>query len=281
VTIDLTLDLTKAIRPLRAGVAAARDAEALDLFVRGLQRALDVADSVSRQVMVTGGPLSPLFGERSVNSHFETISVSGAREAALELGGSRNDLLVAAAAVGLGLYHDRLGEHCPELRLATPASQRRRHQDGGNWFAPARVAVPTDAAHPGPEFGMITERLSQARHEPALRWTAALASTISRLPTRVLVPALRAQADAVDFAATALPGLHGARRICGALIEASYPFGPRLGCPANITAFGNDGRLDVGIAIDPAAVTDPPVLVECLGQAFEAFVPKGVLTGTS
>ena len=36
------------------------------------------------------------------------------------------------------------------------------------------------------------------------------------------------------------PGLRGTRHICGSLIEASYPLGPRLGCPMNITAFGND-----------------------------------------
>ena len=81
-----------------------------------------------------------------------------------------------------------------------------------------------------------------------------VAATLGRLPTRLLLPALHAQADSVDFAATALPGLRGARHICGSLIEASYPLGPRLGCPMNITAFGNDDRLDVGIALDPAAL---------------------------
>jgi hypothetical protein len=103
--------------------------------------------------------------------------------------------------------------------------------------------------------------------------TAALASTIGRLPSRVLLPALRAQADSVDFAATALPGLRGSRHICGSLIEASYPFGPRLGCPANVTAFGNGDRLDLGIALDPAAVTEPEVLLECLLEAFHALAP--------
>jgi diacylglycerol O-acyltransferase len=272
----VTIDLTKVIHPLRDRVAAARETaretDAVDVVVRGLQHALDVADSVSRQVMVTGGPLSPLFLERSSTSRFEAFSVAGAREAALGYGGSRNDLLVAATAVGLGLYHERLGAPCSRLRLAMPARQGGRHQVGGNWFAPARVEVPTANRHPGPQFGMVAERLAQARHEPALQWTAAVASVISRLPTRVLVPALHAQADSVDFAATALPGLHGPRRICGAVIEASYPFGPRLGCPANITAFGNDDRLDVGIAYDPAAITDPPEFLQCLAEAFETFV---------
>ena len=245
---------------MTAGINAARDVETLDFVARGLQRALEVANSVSRQVVVTGGPLSPLPPGRSMISRFEVISFPNARRAAIALGGSRNDLLVAVAAGGLGLYHERLGQPTAELRLATPARQRRGDEAGGNWFAPARVEVPTTTGHPGRQFGVIADRLAQARSEPALRLTAALASTISRLPTRLLLPALHAQADSVDFAATTLPGLRGSRRICGSLVEASYPFGPRLGCPLNLTAFGNADRLDVGIALDPTAITEPDVL---------------------
>ncbi len=77
-----------------------------------------------------------------------------------------------------------------------------------------------------------------------------------------------------QLAATTLPGLRGRRRIVGALIEKSYPLGPRLGCPLNISAFGNDDRLDMGIALDPAAITDPESLRECLTVAFGAFEPS-------
>jgi diacylglycerol O-acyltransferase len=269
----VTIDFTKAVHPLAAGVNAARDVETLDFVVRGFQRALEVANSVSRQVMVTGGPLSPLPPARSMISRFEVISFPGAKHAAIALGGSRNDLLVAVAAGGLGLYHDRLGQPSAELRLATPARQRSGDEVGGNWFAPARVEVPTATGHPGRQFGVIADRLAQARSEPALRLTAALASAISRLPTRMLLPALHAQADSVDFAATTLPGLRGSRHICGSFIEASYPFGPRLGCPLNLTAFGNADRLDVGIALDPGAITEPEVLLGCILEAYHAYVP--------
>jgi diacylglycerol O-acyltransferase / wax synthase len=209
-----------------------------------------------------------------MTTRFEVISVPGARAAALALGGSRNDVLVAGAASGLGLYHERLGFPCDELRLATPTSQRRGHDVGGNWFAPARVAVPTAAGPRGPHFEIITDRLNNARAEPAIRFAPVLASTISHLPAQVLIPALRAQAGTVDFVATAIPGLRGSGHICGARIETSYPFGPRLGCPVNLTAFANHDRLDVGIALDPAAITEPAVFLECLDEAFATLVPR-------
>jgi hypothetical protein len=40
----------------------------------------------------------------------------------------------------------------------------------------------------------------------------------------------------------------------------------------NITAFGNDDRLDVGIALDSAALTQPDLLIDCLTDAFDSFV---------
>jgi diacylglycerol O-acyltransferase / wax synthase len=183
----------------------------------------------------------------------------------------RNDLLVAAAAAGLGKYHEHLGRPCPELRLATPTGQRQSRAAGGNWFAPTRLEVPTAVRRPGPQFGVVIARLAQARREPALRLASSLAATIGRLPTRILLPALHAQAESIDFAATALPGLRRARHICGAQIESSFPLGPRLGCPMNITAFGNADRLDIGIALDERAFPDSDDLVDCLRDAFGTF----------
>ena len=270
----VTIDFNKALRPLKEGVTTSlgvAPGEAADVMVRGIQRGLDVANSVSRQVLISGGPLASLPTSRSMASRFETLSITGARESSLALGGSRNDLLVAAAAAGLGQYQERVGQPCPELRLVTPTSLHHGGDGGGNWFAPIRVTVPTATDHPGPQFGVVAERLAQGRSEAAIRVTAALASTISRLPTRLLIPAMHAQANSVDFAATTLPGLRGQRRIVDAVIESSYPLGPRLGCPMNISAFGNEDRLDVGIALDPAAITDPDSLLECLSKAFGAF----------
>jgi hypothetical protein len=244
----------------------------VDAVVRGVQRSLDVANSVSRQVVVTGGRMSPLSPSRSMNSRFETFSVSEARSTALALGGSRNDLLVAGAAIGLGLYHERLGIMCPEFRLASPVRWRRSSGDAGS-VVPTRVEIPVASTHPGPLFGVVAERLARSRREPVLHVTEALASVISRLPGRVLASALRSQASSVDFVATSLPGLRGVHHICGAAIEESFPFGPRLGSLMNITGFGVDDRLDIGLGLDPAAIEKPEVLVECMVDAFHRFAP--------
>ena len=48
----------------------------------------------------------------------------------------------------------------------------------------------------------------------------------------------------------------------------------------NLTAFGNEDRLDVGIALDPAAITEPAVFLECLDEAFAALAPRSVAGGS-
>src|SRR5204863_452593 len=127
-------------------------------------------------------------------------------------------------------------------------SQRRGPDVGGNWFAPARIAVPTAAGPQGPHFEVVADRLTRARVEPALRLAPVVASTVNHLPAQVLIPALHSQAGTVDFAATAIPGLRGSGHICGARIETSYPFGPRLGCPVTIGA--QAALLVLGLSVD-------------------------------
>jgi WS/DGAT/MGAT family acyltransferase len=238
----------------------------------GVHSTLEMAGSLSRQVL-GGGPLSPLMTEHSLASRFEVLCVDDARASALALGGSRTDLLVAGVAGALGLYHERMGSPCAELRLSMPVSVRSGTGAGGNWFVPTRLEVPTQPKDPGPRFWVTRDRLARARTEATIRRAEALAAAINRLPTPLLVAAVRAQARTVDFSATAIPGLRPRRSVAGATIEASYPIGPRLGCPLNVTAFGIERRLDVGLNIDTAAIEDPETLIDCLNESFTALKP--------
>jgi hypothetical protein len=48
--------------------------------------------------------------------------------------------------------------------------------------------------------------------------------------------------------------------------------GPRTGCALNVTLLSYKDSLDLGINVDPAAVTDPGALVECLNEAFADLI---------
>jgi WS/DGAT/MGAT family acyltransferase len=270
-TITVTIDVPAAVRRLLHRLNAARDVDPIGTAVRSAQRALDIVNSASRQLLVTGGALAARPSTSSLLSSHHVFAVAGARPAAVSLGGSRNDLLVAAAAAGLGAYYAGRGAPTGELRMVTPTVQHHGDDLGGNWFTPARLTVPTAVGRHGAQFGIIAERLAQARREPALRMASHIATALGRLPTNALLPALHSQARAVDFAATALPGLRTERRLCGVVIQGAHPFGPRLGCPLNITALGNADRLDVGVALDAQVYPDAEVLIDCLRDAFDAY----------
>ena len=118
---------------------------------------------------------------------------------------------------------------------------------------------------------MITERLANARREPSVPLASPVAAMVSLLPAPALLP-VRAQARSVDFVATCFAGLRGDRTLCGVAVHESYPFGPRLGCLMNVTAFGNGDRLDVGLTLDPVAITEPDTLLDCMSAAFVSLV---------
>ena len=250
------------------------------------ERARRTAQSVADQVMVAGGPLSPLMVGRSLTRQFETASFDLApyRRAARALGAGRNAVFVSGVTGGLLAYHERMGAPCDALRMAIPVSLRSSRGPGGavavspvggNRFAPARVVVPLGPKDPAKRVAAAGRTLANVAAEPGLTMADGLAGLISLLPASVLVPALRAQAHTVDFAASIVPGLRSGRFMAGAPVEASWPMGPRVGCAVNFTLLTCDDRLHLGVNLDPAAVTDAAALMECLAESFGDLLEAG------
>jgi hypothetical protein len=64
-----------------------------------------------------------------------------------------------------------------------------------------------------------------------------------------------------DVQASNVPGVAHPVYIAGSRITRMYPFGPLPGCAAMITLISHDGTCCIGLNVDPAAVTQPGVLV--------------------
>ncbi len=82
----------------------------------------------------------------------------------------------------------------------------------------------------------------------------------------------RQQSETVDFATSNVKGSPRPMYIAGSKLEAIYPLGPLGGVAFNLTLMSYLGSLDMGIHIDPAAVTDPGMLAECLDDAFTELI---------
>jgi hypothetical protein len=227
-----------------------------------------------RQLFVTEPSRSPLLRSRSLGFRFESFAVplGRAKEVATVLGGSINDVYVTGVAGALGLYHERMGAPCPELRMAMPISTRGDDEESANSFTPSRVLVPIQPKDPAARFRLVHDRLAELLSEPAIAAAGSLAGMLTALPTAMLVALTRAQAHTIDFATSNLRGSPVDLYLGGARIEGNYPMGPRAGCALNVTLLSYLDSLDMGLNIDPVAVSDPATLLDCFDESFGALL---------
>ena len=242
--------------------------------------ALDVlrmVGSLRRQVLVTGSARSSVLTGRSLRRHLEVFSVNlpDARAAAQRLGGTINDVFVTGVAGALGRYTEKMGGPADELRMAMPVSTRERGERASNRFVPTRLLVPTDPEDVRERFATIADRLRRTRSEPAVGAAELLAGFASGLPTSMLVAATHSQTRTIDFATSNLRGSPVPLYLAGSRILANYPIGPRTGCAMNVTLLSYCEELHMGLNIDPAAVTDVPLLMECFEQSFAELLQAG------
>lgn len=225
--------------------------------------------SLVRQLGVVDSHRSPLWEQRSLDRQLETFDVSlhDTKEAATRLGGSVNDLFVAAAAGGAGAYHRRLGVGVDELRMSMPVSTRTDRSPGGNAFTPTRVLVPLDA-DPRVRFAKVHERLGVTKTERAMGLTTSLAGLVNLLPQPMLVRLARQQVLTVDFATSNVRAAPFDLYIAGGLMTRNYPLGPIAGTAWNLTTMSYRGDLNLGLHVDRAAVEQPEQLREDIEVAF-------------
>ncbi|HUF31816.1 MAG TPA: wax ester/triacylglycerol synthase domain-containing protein [Acidimicrobiales bacterium] len=240
----------------------------------GADDAVETARSVLRQLAVTEPSHSPLWSQRSLRRHLEVLSIplDEAKEAAHALDGTVNDLFVTGAVGGAGAYHRALGSEVDELRMAMPVSTRTDKGAGGNAFAPTRMLVPAGIVDPRERFAAVQAVLAAAKGERASGVTAQLAGLINVLPTPVITKVARQQVGTVDFTTSNVRGAPFDLFIAGARIEANYPIGPMAGTAFNLTTMSYCGRLDMGCAIDLAAIDDPALLRQCLVDAYDELL---------
>ncbi|MFN8016864.1 MAG: wax ester/triacylglycerol synthase family O-acyltransferase [Acidimicrobiales bacterium] len=236
--------------------------------------------SLVRQLAVVDSHRSPLWTERSLDRSLETFQVSLAdvKATASHLGGSVNDLFVAAAAGGAGAYHRRLGVGVAELRMSMPVSTRTDRAPGGNAFTPTRVLVPT-TPDPAARFAEVHERLSITKAERAMALTASLAGVVNLLPQAMVVRLARQQVMTVDFATSNVRAAPFDLYIAGALMTANYPVGPIAGTAWNLTTMSYRGMLDLGLHVDRAAVADPDQLRDDIVASFDELLALGPQLG--
>ena len=238
----------------------------------GLKSAAHFAGSLERVLAPPPAEPSPLLRARSLSWHFDAFEapLDDLKRAGKAAGGSLNDAYVAALLGGLRRYHDEFGSPIESLPMAMPISLRSGdHPMGGNRFAGVRLAAPVSVVDPVERIQLIHEFVLDVRDEPAIDALGFAAPLLNRLPTAVVARWYAAQTANLDLQASNVAGLPWEAYIAGAKIERMLPFGPVPGCALMVTLLSYAGTCCIGVNMDAAAVTEPDLLMSCLGDGLD------------
>lgn len=239
----------------------------------------ETVSSIGRMLTPVTEPMSPVMRGRSLSVRYDSITVPlpDLKRAANAAGGTVNDAFVAVVTGGLRRYHEHMGAPVSELRMNMPINVREGEnaRDAGNQFAPVRFAVPIALEDPAERIEEIHQRVATQRAEPALPLIAPISAAIGALPGNGAALVAGSMMKAIDFTTSNVPGPQFPVFVSGARIERMFGFGPLAGAAANVTCFSYDGALDIGINVDPAAVTDPALFVECLRKGLDEVLSIG------
>ncbi len=220
---------------------------------------------------------SDLWRRRSRHRRLLALSVpfEPAHRAAKAMGGTINDFFLTGAAEAGHRYHAALGVDPHRFHITFVVSTRADAK-AANAFSPVPVEVPAGAMPPDERFTMIHECLQERRAEvhgggPM----ATVAAVANLLPTWMVTGLIRNQASHIDFATSNLPGFLGDTWVAGARTEHTYAWGPVAGTAFNITQVSTGGHLDIGVHLDPAAVTEPELLQSCLEDSYRDLLGVG------
>jgi diacylglycerol O-acyltransferase len=253
-------------------------------------RARDAASGVVQAVRQVGGQLSmpgrrsggvddegipggsPLWRSRSRHRRLELLSfpLDQAMAAGKALGGSLNDWFVTGVVNGAVRYHDDRGVPLRTLNTSFVVSTRNDRAIGGNSFSPTRFSAPAGPMAPAERFHVLSAAM-RAKREGVTGGGAlsGLAGVANLLPTSLVTSLARSQAAGMDFATSNLRGAKVQYFISGAAVTGNHPFGPLAGTAFNLTTMSYNGRLDMGLFVDPVAVQDPGELRDDLEAAYD------------
>jgi hypothetical protein len=205
-----------------------------------------------------------------------SVPFEPAHRAAKALGGTLNDFFMTGAAEAAYRYHRELGASPEFFHVTFVVSTRTDPSSGENAFTPVPVELPGGSIDLAERFSAIHDRLGQRRGDVHGSGPIGIVATVANLmPTSVVAGLIRSQASHIDFATSNLPAFLGETYVAGARTIHAYPFGPLAGTAFNLTQISLGDSLDIGAHIDPAAVTDPELLLTALEASYRDLIALG------
>ncbi len=237
-----------------------------------------------------GAPMTVLNG--AIGPHrrvaLTQIPLARVKDVKNRLGGTVNDVVLAAAAGALRRFLAARGERLDRPLVAmVPISVRRRDQRGapGNHLSVMLVALPVDEADPVIRLRRVRTGTSGAKEQHGalgahtLQQIAeiapgALQSLAARLYTRTR--GADRHRPIWNVVVSNVPGPRSRLYCAGARLEAMYPLGPvHEMCGLNVTLFSYAGTVHVGLNADRDLLPDVEAVADAFVDAVEELAEAG------
>ena len=232
--------------------------------------------SAGRILRPEGTPLSAIMTRRTLSNSLDVLSMplDLAKKVGHHIGGTINDTFLSGIARGMSLYHLHHGAEQGALRMGMPINIRgdAPSTTSGNSFVPARFEIQIDFEDLTELMEHVRQRAIAARDEPANQLVEPLSGILNKLPTTVVTQIFGSMMKGLDFQASNVPGSPIPIYLQGIPVSSVYPFGPLAGAAVNITLLSYQNELNIGVNLDPAAVPDKDVFMECLRTAYDELL---------
>lgn len=224
--------------------------------------------------MLRPGPAEPVVASArsaGLDLRFLAVDLDDLRAAGARVGGTINTAFLTAVAIGVADHTGMTGR--TPLRIGIPVSTRAPDADTGNHWSPTRIDIALAAgAEPDAVAAGLLADAARLRTDPVHVLLPFAATGLRLFPDPAVAAVFGAVSARTDVAASNVPGSPLPLRLCGRAVRELIPFGPLSGTAVNVTLLSYAGVAHIGIASDPAAVTDPDALARNLDQAFTAVV---------
>jgi WS/DGAT/MGAT family acyltransferase len=207
----------------------------------------------------------------------EPLDLAEVKSVGRALGGTINDVLVAATTGGLRRYLARRAEppRRLDIRAAMPVNLRPlgRMSELGNHFGLVFLSLPLGIADPLARLAELRRRSSALRRSAEPLVVLGILRALGRIPLAMQRMVVQIFATKATLVMTNVPGPRQTLYLAGKAISDIFfwvPQSGRVGLGVSILSY--NGKVRLGVGTDAGLVPDPQAIVEGFHEEFAALL---------
>ncbi|WP_426749140.1 WS/DGAT/MGAT family O-acyltransferase [Myxococcus sp. Y35] len=264
---------------LRKGAElAAEPILAGDLLVQGARGAA----AMGKLLVIPPDPRTSLRGPLGTQKRAawsDPVPLERVKALGRALGGTVNDVLLAAVTGALRRYLESLGEPPEDVHALVPVNLRPLDapvpRELGNHFGVVFLRLPVHLGTPLRRLQELTRRMERLKRSPEAVLTFGALELLGYTPAALERWAVDTFGSKASLVATNVPGPREPVSLAGTRLEGLTFWVPQTGhLSLGVSLFSYAGQVTVGVAADAGRVPDPHALIEAFHAELDALATE-------